>query len=210
MNDFYKQNLPIEKPSVEDHHHQKDIMEENATLKMQVENFKNENAKLSEENTKLRKDLASLLKVHRETCRMYVNKELKVKLFQKHNVAQDLSQNPVLFDQFTKDLGEDVLKKLRSIGGSKRADSTFILHCMRKLFENKNELQNMSASGTDRKKMIPKNKRDVLDRIFLERLSSEKLDDVEMNERYLCMNRLINVAIGNILRKKVNQSFNNG
>lgn len=206
VSDFYEQHLPnipqsvAEEEPVED----QNIIEENKKLKQEIEDLKKENAKLHEESTKSRKDLASLLKVHRETCRMYVNKELKLKLAEKIQITPEKRQDRVLYDTFQDDFGEEALRKLRSISGVKRNDSTFILECMRALF-NVDELKNKSACGTDKCEAIPKIKRDILENIFLERLKSKNLSDIDINERYMRMNRLINISISNITRKKVNK-----
>lgn len=206
---FYEQHLP--KPTEEiPVAMQLERDEQIKNLKDQVAKLEIENTKLKDENKKCKDDLASLMKVHKETCRMYVNKELKVKLLEKKSTP--LSKESILFESFKEDFGETVLQNLHKLHGSKRSDSTFILQCMRKLFENDKELSSISACGTDGTAMISIEKRTILENIFLERLSNEDLNDVETTERYIRLSRHINVAISNIRRanraKKVATTIN--
>lgn len=199
--DFYVQNLPKNLEKSSEIEQSKNIESEHEQLKKEVERLRAENVKLRKENEKTRSDFAKLLKVHNETCRMYVNKEIKVKLLEKKN----FSQGGVLYETFKHDFGDGTLKQLRKLSGTQRSDSTFILKCMRKLFENSHELQSMTACGTDGNSSMPKQKREILESIFLERLKSENLSDSDVNVRYLRLTRLINVAICNIKKKKVSQ-----
>lgn len=60
----------------------------------------------------------------------------------------------VLFNSFDDIFGEDVLKELRKLAGSKMSDSTFILKCMRKLYSESEVLKSKTASGTDGKSTV--------------------------------------------------------
>lgn len=200
-NGFYEQHIPNPPSDVNNSitvAHDDEIEH----LKEQIAKLTIENAKIKEENIKCKNDLAGLLKVHKEMCRMYVNKELKMKLLEKKIVPQE----GILFDSFKNDLGEDVLINLRKLHGSKRSDSTFILQCMRKLYENDDQLDSVSACGNSKNGTMAKAKRDIIERIFLERLSSENLSDIDTSQRFIRLNRHINVAIAN-LRKEVNIFF---
>lgn len=200
-NSFYEENLPKVTPVVEKQielHRDEEIK----NLQQQIEKLTLENTKCKKENQKIKNDMAGLLKVHKELCRLYVNKEMMLKMAEKRNKQQ----GSILFDSFKNDLGENVLCKLRKLHISKRSDSTFILQCMRQLFENEKELNSVSACGINGHKMVSDEKRDILDRIFLERLSSDKLTEVELTERYIRLNRHINVAIGN-MRQEVSFSL---
>lgn len=203
-NEFYQEFLPKistdnEKPvmSIEQLDTAEDLDNEIKQLKEKIEKLSAENAQLKQENTKYKNDFAGLMKVHKEMCRMYVNKDLKIKLMEK----KGKSQAGVLFDSFKDDLGENVLKTLRRLHGSKRSDSTFILQCIRKLYAT-DDITSVSACGSDQNTRIPSEKREILEQIFVERLSSENLTDVETSERFLRLNRHINVAISN-MRKEV-------
>lgn len=142
---------------------------------------------------------------------MYVNSEMKYKVLKK---SVNL-QSHVLYESFKNDFDENVLKQLRKIQGERNRDSTFILICMRELCKDIG-LNSITAKGTRRgrpsqleipkeKSPLPMEKREIIDNIFLERLASEKLNDGELSERYVLLNRHINVAITNI--KKTNVSF---
>lgn len=50
---------------------------------------------------------------------------------------------------------------------------------------------------------MPSEKRDVIERIFLERLASAKLSDTEQNERFFLLDRHINVSINNMKMSNV-------
>lgn len=217
--EFYAQNLPTTSNSVlqESNKSQNDdvenrfqsVHEENIELQAENVQLKEINQQLNEKNTQLRNknaklqnDLKKLLKLHRETCRMYVNKELKIKILKKSAIAQ----SNLLYESFKNDFGEEVLKKLRKFQCEKSRDSTFILVCMRELFKTI-DLKCVTASGTGNKSCIPSDKREILERIFLERLASDKLNDSEQTERYMRLNRHINVAISNMLKTNVSFLF---
>lgn len=202
-NSFYEQNLPKASKSVpENESNQLTVVKESLkklqdqNIQLKTENFqlKAEIDKLQKENTKKQNDLKNLLKLHKETCRMYVNKEMKFKILKK---SVNL-QSQVLYESFESHFGEKVLKQLRKLQGGKNRDSTFILTCMRKLCEDI-DLKSITSKGTQKdKSAFPLQKREILESIFLERLASIKLTDKEQNERYILLNRHINVAIFNI------------
>lgn len=203
MNDFYSEHLPNIPQNVEQSTQQLDAQNQIQQLKQKVEILTAENVKLRQENVKCHKEMAQLLKIHKETCRLYVNKELKVKILEKNVIPQDT----ILYDSFKEHFGDAVLIELRKIGASRRNDSSFILVCMRKLFENPEELKNVSACGTSQNSIFPTQRREILENIFLERLSNVNMKDEERSERYLRLNRLINVAIGNITRFTVSSIY---
>ncbi|XP_055306899.1 uncharacterized protein LOC129571160 isoform X2 [Sitodiplosis mosellana] len=138
-----------------------------------------------------------LLKVHKETCRLYVNKEIKVNVLEKKKFPQD---SRLLYESFEDEFGKEVIIKLRKLQNSISSDSTLILNCVKSLFRNTEELKSMSACGQNKNVQMPREKREKLDAIFLERLSSIEMKDDERNMRYHRLNRLINTAIGNILK----------
>lgn len=200
-NDFYKQHLPKVSNNCSNSDASQQFANENQRLKEEVERLTAENSKIIEENKKLRSEFAGLLKVHKETCRLYVNKELKVKLLEKKILPED----ELLYESFKDVLGESVVVKLRKLPDGMSCDSTLILNCVRSLFNNSDELKSVSASGTGENSMFPIEKRKILDAIFLERLSSVKMNDIDRNMRYMRLNRLINQAIANMSKPKVNK-----
>lgn len=90
-NSFYAQNLPIASTSVpksvpttvSKKSNSSKLEVENVQLKTENEELKSEIQKLRKENVKKQNDLKNLLKLHKETCRLYVNSQLKVKLLNK-------------------------------------------------------------------------------------------------------------------------------
>lgn len=166
-------------------------------LKKKYADLQAENKRLLEENNKYKNDLISLQKVHSAMCRQYVKKDMKIHILQKKIIPGN-----VLFNSLDDIFGEDVLKELRKLAGSKKSDSTFILKCMRKLYSESEVLKSETASGTDGKSTVSPEKRKAIEGIFLERLSSENLNDIEINERFMRLNILINSSINNNLRRK--------
>lgn len=218
-NSFYAQNLPkTSKPIPVSESNQltavdsEKLQDENVQLKAENDQLKAENEELRKKNSKKQNDLKNLLKLQKETCRMYVNSEMKFKILKKSVHLQ----SHVLYESFKNDFGENVLKQLRKIQGERNRDSTFILICMRELCKDI-DLNSITAKGTRKgrpalqleiskeKSPLPMEKREILDSMFLERLASAKLNDSELNERYVLLNRHVNVAISNI--KKTNVSF---
>lgn len=214
-NSFYAQNLPKTSKPIPVNESKQLTTHSTVDLgKLQDENvqLKAEIKEMRKQNAKKQIDLKNLLKLQKETCRMYVNSEMKYKVLKK---SVNL-QSHVLYETFKNYFGEKVLKQLRKIQGERNRDSTFILICMRELCKDF-DLNSITAKGTRRgrrahqceipkeKSSLPMEKREILDGIFLERLASAKLNDSELNERYVLLNRHINVAITNI--KKANVSF---
>lgn len=150
------------------------------------------------ENQKYKKDLAELRKLYNAACRVYVKKDMAIKLLQKRSESGGL-----LYDGFKEQLGDAVLKNLRKLSGNKRSDSTFILHCLRKLYTNPEHLKSKSAAGTVGKNMISPDKCEIIENIFIERLHADNLQGPEIEKSSICLNKLINDAIYNITRPKV-------
>lgn len=203
--EFYKENLP--EPTKENKDEQKvneNLLLENQKLKLQLNEANTKIEQLIKENKKCQNDLVSLKKLYNATCRSYVQKDFKIKLLEKNvskgnetNVEKDL-----MYEQHNGIFDEQTLIKLRSVNGAKRSDSSFVLICMRKLYENSlSTLHLKSACGTHKgKTVISPEKRRIIESLLLERLSSEATSDEDANLRYLRLNDLINNAINNICR----------
>lgn len=195
VSDFYAQLLPeIPQKSSDSEPSGQSGASDIEQLKERLEQLQIENVKLRKELTKMRTDFNGLLKVHKETCRLYVNKEIKVKAMEK----KFFPQGEVLYESFEHVLGQAVVIKLRKLQDGVSSDSTLILNCVRCLFRNIEELQSMSACGHSEKVQMPREKRETLDAIFLERLNSIEMKDEERTKRYSRLNRLINQAISNL------------
>lgn len=192
--DFYTQLLPkTPQQSADSESSVQSSANDIEQLKEKLEQVQIENVKLRNELSKMRTDFNGLLKVHKETCRLYVNKEIKIKALEKKIVPE----GELLYESFKSVLGEEVVIKLRKLQDSVSSDSTLILNCVRGLFRNTQELQSMSACGLSENVRMPREKREILDAIFLERLNSIEMKDDERNKRYIRLNRLINQAISN-------------
>lgn len=203
---FYAENLPQKSQpkkiatGKKDNQDFKQLQQENIKLKAENEKLNAEIVCLRKQNAKKEKDLKNLLKIHKETCRMYVNSEMKFKIQTKKVNVQN---EEVLYETFKIVFGENILKQLRKIQGEKNRDSSFILICIRALFKDI-DLKSINAKGIRRgKSALPSEKREIIERIFSERLASIKLTDGEQIERYMALNRHINVAIANINRANV-------
>lgn len=208
--DFYNQHLPETQKSsnktaqtifpaqpISESKQPANLQQEFDSLKCKFEELQIDYTKVVEENKKYKKDLTELRKIHNATCRGFVKKDMKIKLLQKK------FEDGLLYDRFKEQLGDNVLKALRKLSGNKRSDSSFILHCLRKLYTNPADLKSKSAAGTDGKDMLSPDKRDMIESIFLERLQTEQMQDSDIEERFVCLNKLINDGIYNITRPKV-------
>lgn len=196
--EFYNHHLPKE-PNKEDINNTIQVSNSEQMLKIENEKLKQENAKLIQDMQKIKNDYASLKVLYNKVCRTYVSKDLKIDLLEKRCIPGGL-----LFESHKEELGDDVLKNLRKLKGCRKSDSTFVLKCMRKLYENQNDkLQSRSARGKEGKTIITPKKREIIQNLLLERLSNEGITAEEVTLRIDRLNDLINDAIANILRKKV-------
>lgn len=112
--------------------------------------------------------------------------------------------NNTTFSRYKSELGQFTINRLKRIDNSRKKDSTFILECVRKLFANDKQLESVTECGRNsmmqRKTRMSPGKRKIVDEIFIERLSIDKIDETDVKERYLRLNSLISNAIGNISR----------
>lgn len=183
--EFYSQYLP-----------KKDQQKQSTdTSSIDVEKILLENEELKKENRKLKKDLAGLTKLHNQTCRAYVKKDLKIKLLEKRSSPKEL-----IFEKHKNVLGEATLIALRKIDGNRRSDSTFILKVMRKLYEN--DLKDVKGPGE-----IPPDKKEFLKEILTERLVYENIDEIEADDRVNRLNELLKNAIVSMSRSKVRNNL---
>lgn len=216
FSEFYSNNLPKPEKSGKKKKIEtvdNDLLVENQKLQLQLKEAHVLIEKLSKENLKYKNDLISLKKLYNASCRSYVQKDFKIKLLEKNSVIETETNSVVMketnsekkltYGNYTSIFDEQTLVELRSLSGIKRNDSTFVLICMRKLYENSlSTLYLKSASGNyNDKTMISPGKRQIIDSIMLERLSNEATNDEDAYIRYLRLNDLINNAINNISRK---------
>lgn len=92
------------------------------------------------------------------------------------------------FSTFENVLTNNELAVLRSIGSSKKDDSSFVLNSIRFLY--KNDIDKMSclsltgrSRGPEAKQKMSPNKYDTVNKMFLERLTSFELNSTEFTDR---------------------------
>lgn len=162
---------------------------ENAKLKEQLISMKAENERLYEKNQQLMDDFAAL----KNMCSGNGQEGLIIKLLEKRNIPKML-----LFNNHENVLGHKTIEELKQLDDSEQKDSTFILKCMKKIFEN-DCLNNVTASGRA-KTQIDKT---ILDDLFTQRLAHVNIEYVRIIQRYSRFNRLVNSARNNILRVSI-------
>lgn len=230
--DFYTQNLPkaitndtsvnssanqlstdgsgVTLPMCNCQNANEDQVSENTKLRSQLNEANEEIERLRIENKKIQNDLASMKKLYNQTCRSYVQKDFKIKLLEKQNEKENCfkRESNLIYDQYEQILGTETLKDLRSVNGTKRNDSKFILLCMRKLYTDPEKLRFKTASGIGKvNSVISPDKRQILESMLVERLSNQQIDEGEFNTRYRRLNDLVNIAINNIRRAVSNYIF---
>lgn len=121
-------------------------------------------------------------------------------------VANIIDSNPAQsFETFT-NFNSEQLQSLRAIGPDERGDSTFVLHVIKFLYADRFEcLATKSACGRKNKSdgsktmMTPQTKQ-ILERIYLERLNRLGISPSKQNIRYKKVNKLIKDAFTNITK----------
>lgn len=115
-------------------------------------------------------------------------------------INKKLEQNR--FASFEKDLPEDCLTKLRSIGNSQSEDSHFVSVIFNELYNNDTQIVKSKCLGNRTKNQVQSaitpEKKAILERIFAERLSVLASSD----DRKKSLSKLIRNAIDNAARKK--------
>lgn len=163
-----------------------------------IDDIVTENNLLKQENNNLKKELAEtkiqLFNLQKKIC-AGLSWDCDVNLQTKLERSKCTKQ--LRFENHKNKLGEDTLKKLRQLSDSKQKDSTFVLKCMKKIYDV-DYLTKMSADG-QKKNMLEKK---VIDELFVQRLANlpTEIEFEEVNNRYQRLNSLITYAINNILR----------
>lgn len=160
------------------------LKSENSLLKSSLKQARFEIEKLSREND-------SLKKMYNNLCKSYAGRNIR------NNANCPEKSSIKLDDSFMMDLNR--------LCKDRKHDSSFILKCMRKLYDGvpTQELQSITACGTDENSIVSHENREIIDYLFKVRLASQDLTDKDMNDRYRRLNGLINNAINNIIRSKV-------
>lgn len=109
-----------------------------------------------------------------------------------------------MFSAFSTDFSEEDLAMLRSIGGDRREDSTFVASSMKCLYKNDLsvlEQKTLTGRSTRPDRLVypvtPK-KVEILSNIFNERMNSITHDEIEKTTRNKYLNKYIKDAITNI------------
>lgn len=174
-----------------------------------IEQTRNENqllkTKVAELELSLAKatvELEDMKKKYSDVCRKFNKRVLK-------NIERKFPSTNGIYDNYEDAFGSSFVSELRGLDQSSRFDSTFILKCMKQLFGNTSQLDLMTACGTDGKFTVPVEKREIIHDLFLQRLSSQGMSDIQISERYRRVNILINSAINNIRRANSPKKKNN-
>lgn len=111
------------------------------------------------------------------------------------------SEKPLLFSEFNEDFTEQQLSRLRSIGTSKREDSTFVALSMRSMYEGRLEtLQTKTLTGRglhgNKKEKLTPEKVSKIKNMFEQRID----ESVEVAEQRVARKKLFNKYIRNAQR----------
>lgn len=182
--------------------------------------------KLAEMKTKIAQNQNAV-----NTClKICEKKQTKIKKLEEllQSKKKDISAQPVveanmkLFSKYDVQFPTEELAKLRSIGSTKKDDSTFILTGTRSLYRNDlNRAASITVSGRSRgpepKQMMSPEKLETINGIFMERLDSLGLERGDRVERHKKLNELIRHALTNIKKtahkvddeiiQKINEKF---
>lgn len=145
--------------------------------KKQIEILKNENQPFQSSST---------LRVEKNV----VNDHRQIQAVSSSNSGENAMANRSVsvFQSFANNIDPKDLAKLRSIGSSKKEDSTFVLNAVQFLYKNDTKkISSLSLTGRSRE-VEPKNrmtpeKRKMIENLFAERLHSFDLDSTEVSTR---------------------------
>lgn len=112
------------------------------------------------------------------------------------------SPSALLFQDFAHLFSEEQIRNFRSVDMTLTADSTFILHVTRSIYEKKiDELQQTTIRGKGKQNSKNEMDADILKTItnmFVERIDSLQISQPEKENRKKRLNTLLNRAISNI------------
>lgn len=155
-------------------------------------------------NGKLTSDLKKSVTLIKEINNINTGKDLQIEKLTKQ--LQQISLNSKstgndenLFNEFSGLFSKEQLQKLRSISTGVHKDSTFVLNCMKFMFPNANDLNNITVSGRKSKgikkqKMSDKDIK-IIKSMLSKRIVSENADDASFSQRIGNVNRLMKNAI---------------
>lgn len=175
------------------------LIRENCELKHELKYCRAACKLLKNENKKYLMELTNLNKLYRQKCKSSYSKALKIKITEKESVSNDGH-----FESHNDRLGTATIECLRRLDGSRRNDSTFVLMCMKKIYGNDiGILKKETACGRATNGTILSENRDVIESLFVERITNLELSERDSMERIGRLNQLINSAKNNLIRPKV-------
>lgn len=175
----------MEKVSVDSETEIQILRAENIKLKEKLIEMKAQNDLLNEQNKQLTDDFTAIKN-------MCGQDGLVIKLLE----AKKIPTSQLFINKFAI-LGHETIAELEQLDASEQKDSTFVLKCMKKIFENDEcSLNTVSASGRE-KNAIDKT---TIDDLFIQRLANLNIEYKQMTQRYSRLNKLINSAKNNIIR----------
>lgn len=171
-----------------------------------IEYLKHRVQELEEEIKKNKRDYLATKKFYEKATQSLHVEQLKNEDLKKVMHNQHDNQNNIPFSNYSEHFTSSELKDLASINVGSRSDSTFILHCVNFLYkDNIGVLKDRNATvskATGRKKQITPSKKNLISRVFAERLETENLAPKVFVSRFEHCNILLNNAISNINRRK--------
>lgn len=170
-----------------------------------IEQLQNELKELKKTNVELLSDNKRLKKLFDQSTKINLHKDLKI-----NNIVSDTQNSLISHGKSTFSLFESTfllteLQALRSISINRTGDSTFVLTSMRFLYkDNLNLLKSRtSTKPTETKQPITPSKKDIVTKIFRERLLVLGLCPSDFNTRFAKLNDHIKTALKNLSKKKM-------
>lgn len=168
-------------------------MSERGCCDQEIEHLKAQLEKLKSESIELRENYKKLLILN-------IEKDVKIR-----DLKKELEKNK--FTLFKGKLSELCLNKLETIGNSVAEDSSFVCCVIHDLFDS-STLKNLTLSGRSKcgeKSEIAKDKKDILEAIFNQRLAYVPRQEVD-ETRQKKLNKLIRYVIDNANKKKTDSA----
>lgn len=174
-------------------------LEEYDALRKKCKDLELQNSKLVKDNRALKK----LLDASKST-NLY--KDLKItRLKASNSVAESSEPKSMLFKDYESYFTHSEMKGLRSFGKGKRKDAAFITSCVKFVYQGDVVRIRKKCSGDRRikgKEPISPDKKELLTKMFNERLEADQTNDENGFERCGRLNRLIGDAIYNLTKRQ--------
>lgn len=177
-----------------------------------AESLRAENEAMKQQLSKAQNEVKSLKKVVQFLNNEVMAKNIRIQQLQQiceyprgNSVQIDSPQQETninaLYRGFEQHFTEDEMKKIRSVNVGKPNDSTFVLCCCQSLYKDKLDvLAKKSATGRkykEKKEAISPQKKNMIQRMLLERITAEEDQDEAISMRINRLNKLLLNAINN-------------